>query len=256
MTPPQSLITGHRGASSVAPENTLSAFRTAWEIGCDAVEGDFRLTRDGIIVCIHDANTQRTTGVDKEISEVSFSSLQKLDFGAWKDARFAGEACPTIDEVLATVPPHRHIFIELKTGPEIIQPLKTSLHKSSLLIEQITLITFNKETANQCKRFLPEYRLHWLTEFQRLENKPNSWFPSAKELATTAHGIGADGVGLQANRHAVTKQFLRQLRAAGISEFHVWTVDDPEDAIFFIHEGAFAVATNTPARLRDHIQFP
>ena len=254
MTPPQSLITGHRGASSVAPENTLSAFRTAWEIGCDAVEGDFRLTRDGIIVCIHDANTQRTTGIDKEISEVSFSSLQKLDFGAWKDARFAGEACPTIDEVLATVPPHRHIFIELKTGPEIIQPLKTSLHKSSLLKEQIILITFNKETANQCKRFLPEYRLHWLTEFQRLENKPNSWFPSAKELATTAHGIGADGVGLQANRHAVTKQFLRQLRAAGISEFHVWTVDDPEDVNFFIHEGAFAVATNTPSRLRDHIQ--
>ena len=93
-------------------------------------------------------------------------------------------------------------------------------------------------------------------QFQRLENKPNSWFPSAKELATTAHGIGADGVGLQANRHAVTKQFLRQLRAAGISEFHVWTVDDPEDANFFIHEGAFAVATNTPGRLRDHIQVP
>ena len=111
MTPPKSLITGHRGASFVAPENTLSAFRTAWEIGCDAVEGDFRLTRDGIIVCIHDSNTQRTTGIDKEISEVSFSSLQKLDFGVWKDARFAGEACPTIDEVLATVPPHRHIFI-------------------------------------------------------------------------------------------------------------------------------------------------
>ena len=145
MTPPQSLITGHRGASFVAPENTLSAFRTAWEIGCDAVEGDFRLTRDGIIVCIHDSNTQRTTGIDKEISEVSFSSLQKLDFGVWKDARFAGEACPTIDEVLATVPPHRHIFIELKTGPEIIQPLKRSLHKSSQLKEQIILITFNKQ---------------------------------------------------------------------------------------------------------------
>ena len=253
MTPPKSLITGHRGASFVAPENTLSAFRTAWEIGCDAVEGDFRLTRDGIIVCIHDSNTQRTTGIDKEISEVSFSSLQKLDFGVWKDARFAGEVCPTIDEVLATVPPHRHIFIELKTGPEIIQPLKRSLHKSSQLKEQIILITFNKETANQCKRFLPEYRLHWLTEFQRLENKPNSWFPSAKELASTAHGINADGVGLQANRHAVTKQFLRQLRAAGISEFHVWTVDDPEDANFFIHEGAFALATNTPARLMEHV---
>ena len=52
VTSPQSLITGHRGASSVAPENTLAAFHKAWEVGCDAIEGDFRLTSDGTN-CLH-----------------------------------------------------------------------------------------------------------------------------------------------------------------------------------------------------------
>ena len=104
VTSPHSLITGHRGASSVAPENTLAAFHKAWEVGCDAIEGDFRLTADKKIVCIHDSNTQRTTGIDKDVSKTSLQSLQTLDFGTWKDVRYAGETCPTLSQVLLTVP--------------------------------------------------------------------------------------------------------------------------------------------------------
>ena len=61
---PAQLIVAHRGASHDAPENTLSAFLLAWEQGADAVEGDFLLTRDGQIVCIHDKTTRRTSGQD------------------------------------------------------------------------------------------------------------------------------------------------------------------------------------------------
>ena len=46
--------------------------------------------------------------------------LQSLDFGTWKDVHFAGKTCPTLNQVLLTVPTHGHIFIELKTGPEIV----------------------------------------------------------------------------------------------------------------------------------------
>ena len=91
MKQPNSLITGHRGASSVAPENTLSAFQKAWDIGCDAIEGDFRLTCDGEIICIHDANTRRTTGINREVAQTPLKLLQTLDFGAWKDVRFKGD---------------------------------------------------------------------------------------------------------------------------------------------------------------------
>ena len=256
VTSPPSLITGHRGASSVAPENTLAAFNKAWEVGCDAIEGDFRLTADGKIVCIHDSNTQRTTGIDKVVSKTSLRSLQALDCGAWKNVRYAGETCPTLGQVLLTVPPHGQLFIELKTGPEIVEPLAECLQNSSLPTSQITLITFDENTAKKCRTTFPNIRIHWLTYFQHRKDQTPTWVPSAEQIASTLERIGADGVGLQAHRDAVTKSFLSQLRNEGVTEFHVWTVDDPDDAIFFIREGAFAITTNTPAQLRQHIQFP
>ena len=254
VTSPHSLITGHRGASSVAPENTLAAFHKAWEVGCDAIEGDFRLTSDGKIVCIHDSNTQRTTGINKDVSKTSLRSLQALDFGAWKDVHYAGETCPTLGQVILTVPRHGQLFVELKTGPEIVEPLAECLQKSSLPTSQITLITFNKDTAKKCRMTFPNIRIHWLTYFQSCENETDTWLPSAEQIASTLEQIGANGVGLQAHRDAVTKSFLSQLRNEGVTEFHVWTVDDPDDAIFFIREGAFAITTNTPTQLRRHIQ--
>jgi glycerophosphoryl diester phosphodiesterase len=254
VTSPHSLITGHRGASSVAPENTLAAFHKAWEVGCDAIEGDFRLTADKKIVCIHDSNTQRTTGIDKDVSKTSLQSLQTLDFGTWKDVRYAGETCPTLGQVLLTVPSHGQLFVELKTGPEIVEPLAECLQKSSLPMSQITLITFNENTAKKCRMTFPNIRIHWLTYFQRHKTQADRWSPSAEQIASTIEQVGADGVGLQARRDVVTQSFLSQLRNEGVTEFHVWTVDDPDDANFFIREGAFAVTTNTPAQLRQHMK--
>ena len=57
-------IVAHRGASADAPENTLAAFRLAWDQKADAIEGDFYLTRDQRIVCFHDRDAKRITGVD------------------------------------------------------------------------------------------------------------------------------------------------------------------------------------------------
>ena len=251
---PHSLITAHRGASFVAPENTLTAFRKAWDIGCDAIEGDFRLTRDKQIVCIHDANTERLTGTDGEVAKMPLALLQSLDFGAWKDVCFTGETCPTLNQVLLTVPPHGHFFIELKTGPEIVEPLAECLQRSSLSKKQITLITFNQETAKKCRFFLPDIQIHWLTSFRRHKNQANSWMPSPKQIASVLDHVGANGVGLQARRDIVTPTFLKELRIEGVPEFHVWTVDNPEDAIFYIREGAFGVTTNNPAALKTRLK--
>lgn len=251
---PHSLITAHRGASSVAPENTLSAFRKAWDIGCDAIEGDFRLTRDKQIICIHDANTERLTGTNWEVAKMPLDSLQSLDFGTWKDVHFAGETCPTLNQVLLTVPTHGHIFIELKTGPEIVEPLAECLQRSSLPKNQITLITFNQETLKKCRFFFPKMRIHWLTSFQQHKSQSNSWLPSPQQIAETLTQIGADGVGLQARRDIITKDFLSQLKNEGVSEFHMWTVDEPKDAIFYINEGALGVTTNKPAALKARVK--
>ena len=91
------LIVAHRGASGLAPENTLAAFRLAIELGAPAVECDVHLSADGIPVVIHDAQLDRTTNGKGPVAEQPFAALQTLDAGGWRDPRFAGERLPALD---------------------------------------------------------------------------------------------------------------------------------------------------------------
>ena len=77
------LLIAHRGGSREAPENTLAAFHQAWQQGADGIEADFRLTRDGRVVCLHDAGTGRTAGIDIAVAEATFAELRRLDVGSW-----------------------------------------------------------------------------------------------------------------------------------------------------------------------------
>ncbi len=84
-------IIGHRGASYLAPENTLASSELAWSLGADAVETDIYLSKDNRIICSHDANTKRTTGVNLVIKETTSKELRKLDAGSFKDKKYKGE---------------------------------------------------------------------------------------------------------------------------------------------------------------------
>src|SRR4051812_33505820 len=81
---PRVEIVAHRGASYDAPENTVAAIKLAWEQKADASEFDVYLTKDGQIVISHDANTKRTTGVDKKVAEQTLEEIRRLDAGKWK----------------------------------------------------------------------------------------------------------------------------------------------------------------------------
>ena len=78
------LVVAHRGASRDAPENTLAAFKLAWEQGADAIEGDFLLTKDNKIVCIHDKSTGRLADRKLIVKESTLSQLRELDVGLGK----------------------------------------------------------------------------------------------------------------------------------------------------------------------------
>ena len=109
------LIIAHRGASFDAPENTLAAVNLAWQQNADAVEVDVHLSRDGHLFVIHDADTRRTTGLDRKVAQLKLPQLPRHDAGRWKGAQWRGEKIPTLDEVLATVPRGKKIFIEIKS---------------------------------------------------------------------------------------------------------------------------------------------
>lgn len=250
------MITAHRGASHDAPENTLAAFRLAWQQDADAIEGDFRLSADGEIVCIHDADTRRTCGVQLVVAETPFSRLRDLDYGRWKAVSFVGEPCPTLAEVLESVPSGKLFFVELKTGPEIVEPLVQLLETQQIDLQSLVIIAFDEQTVAACKRHLPQVRAHWLTGFKETEKGSGQWLPSAATIAETVSRCGADGVGLQGQRGQIDQDFVTALVDGGVGEFHVWTIDDPADARYFADLGAIGITTNKPAVIRSSLEAP
>src|SRR5690349_12288366 len=77
------LIIGHRGASAVAPENTMAAFRSAIETGADGIEFDVQLSKDNIAVIIHDDNLRRTGSLDRYVADLTAEELTAVDVGSW-----------------------------------------------------------------------------------------------------------------------------------------------------------------------------
>lgn len=244
------LIVAHRGASFVAPENTLAAFDLAWKENADAIEGDFRLTGDGHIVCIHDATTKRTSGVDCEIASSTLAELQQLDVGSWKHERYSDQRIPTLDQVLEIVPSGKKIFIELKAGPEIVLPLKKVLANGPLKSEQMVIIAFDEATVREAKKSLPQVKAHWLTGYDS-DKKSNS--DAYDRITKTLGWCRADGLGSQAKRECFNEDLVKRMKRGGFPEFHVWTVDDPDDARFYAELGAYGITTNRPAFIRKHL---
>lgn len=247
------MIVGHRGASFDAPENTVAAFQEAWRQGADGVEGDFYVTADQQIVCIHDSTTKRTAGISLKVAESTLAELRALEYGAWKDEKFRGEPLPVFADVLACVPPGKQFVIELKTGPEVVPLLKAELDRLQPDHSNLLIIAFNKETVIAARQQLPTIRAHWLTGYK--QNKVTGvWHPTAEEVAAVLQETGAHGLGTQGNREVVTPEFIRILKAHGMKEFHVWTIDAPEDAAYFRFLGAIGITTNRPALIRSGLK--
>ncbi len=246
------LIVAHRGASYDAPENTLSAFKLAWRKGADAVEGDFMLTKDGHVVCIHDKTTKRTGGVDRKVADSTLAELREAEYGGWKDARWKGEPIPTLAEALAVVPEGRKIFIEVKCGPEITPKLKAALADSGLKPGQVVVIAFDEQVIAASKREMPEIKACWLTSFKP-DKKEQAWTPSVDSVIATLKRIKADGVDCRAEPRAVNEEFVRRVREAGM-ELHCWTVNDPKLAVRFRDLGFDSITTDRPAFIRDSLK--
>jgi glycerophosphoryl diester phosphodiesterase len=243
------MIVAHRGASAEAPENTLAAFRLAWERGADAIEGDFYLTSDGHIVAIHDNTTKRVAGgVDLAVARSTLAELQTLDLGAGAAQPYRGERIPTLEQVLGIVPAEKKIFLEIKCGPEIVPKLQEVLRASSLATHQVVIIAFSESVITEVKRQMPQCKAYWLVGFKQDETT-RRWSPSVEEVFGTLDRIGADGLDVQANSQIVDKAFVDQLRGRG-KEFHVWTVDKPSEARHFQALGADSITTNRPADIR------
>lgn len=238
-------IVGHRGASRDAPENTLPAFALAWKQGADAIEGDFHLTKDGHIVCLHDGNTKKVADENLVVADSTLSQLRTLDVGRAHGEKFRGAVIPTLAEVFATVPTEGKIYVEVKCGPEIIPRLLEEIGQTQLAREQIVVISFQKEVIQQVEEKAPDLKTAWLSSFRK--DPQGRISPSPTEILQTLRSIKADA--FSSSKDRATQAMVEAVKRGGF-EYHVWTVDDIASAKKFQKWGARSITTNVPGLLK------
>ena len=254
---PNPLVIAHRGSSTQAPENTLPAFQLAWKQGADGIEADFQLTKDGHIVCLHDKDTKRLAGRPLAVADATLEELRQFDVGSiqpqaaeralrsWNGDKYKGIRIPTIAEVFATVPRGKKIFIEIKCGTEIIDPLLRELASSGLTHDQVVVICFDSAVLKSLKERDPKWQTAWLCSFEKRANGTPRIAPA--RVIKTLREIKA--LALMSGGGEVNKDLLDTIRAAGI-EHYVWTINNPKLAPTYRAQGVDAIITDLPAEMR------
>lgn len=214
-------IVAHRGASFDAPENTLAAFKKAWSLGAEAVELDVRVTRDGKVVVIHDPSTQRTGGADLVVAEHTLAELAAIDVGAWKGPQFAGEHIPTLHDVLATIPPKRSLFVEIKSDITTVPAVAAAVRAGTPTSAQILLQGYDPDSLAALAAALPDAPAFWTVDPQ--VDTTGKAFPYPHTLIADA--VRRTFAGLALRGDGVDDAFLAAARAANL-DVDIWTIND------------------------------
>ncbi len=241
-------IIAHRGASHLAPENTRAAAILAWKQNADAVEVDVHLSKDRRIMVIHDDNTKRTAGVDMKVAQTTAPELRKLDVGSFKNKTYAGEKIPFLEEIIATVPQGKKLFVEIKCGPEIIDLLKRTIEKSGKK-KQIIIISFSLDVVSQAKKSMPDIPAYWIIGAEK-DAQTQKILPHDPQNILLAQKHGLDG--LDVHYGGVTEAFMQAVKKQG-QDLYAWTVDDPVEAARLRTLGVKGITTNRPGWLREQL---
>lgn len=234
----QNTFIAHRGASYVAPENTLASAKLAWELGADAVEIDIHISKDNRIMVIHDKDTKRTCSGKKNLTIADSPSvlLRDLDAGIWKDQKYKGEKIPFLAEIVETVPAGKTLVVEVKCGVEVIPPLVRMMEKCTKK-EQIVFIAFDWKTMVEVKKTFPGNKCYWLS---------GSKNGLSKKIVEAAEN-GLDGVNLH---YSIIDEEVMRIAKENKLEVLAWTVDDPTEAKRLTNLGVTKITTNRPDWLK------
>lgn len=232
-------IIAHRGASYIAPENTVASSKLAWKLGADAVETDIYLSKDNRIMCIHDENAKRTTGNEMIVTATGSDILRNLDAGSFKGDNYAGEKIPFLEEIINAVPKGKELVVELKCGTEVLPYLKNTVKKSGRK-KHFVFIAFDLNTIKETKKVFPTNPCYWLCSKKELLDIN---FDAVKEA-------GLDGLSLSYS--IVNESVIDKARSLSL-DVYSWTVDDPAEAKRLISLGVKGITTNRPGWLNEQI---
>lgn len=238
---PHPLIIAHRGASALAPENTLAAFRLARELGADGIELDVMLSADQKLVVHHDQSVNRTTNGRGKAFELKWDYLSRLDAGSKFGDQFTGEPLPLLEQVFEELGGKFLINVELKnyaTPRDNLTELVMELIKKMGLGEGVILSSFNGSNLLKAKAIDPAIRRGLLTMPGLAGSLHRGWY--GRRFAYTAlHPYHRDA------RLAMVKSLHQQGK-----QVNVWTVDNPADLLKMRDCQVDMVICNNPQQAR------
>lgn len=237
-------VIAHRGASGIAPENTLAAVKKALDTSADFIEIDVHQTKDGEVVVIHDATVDRTTDGTGAVADFTLAELKKLDAGTKHDSSFAGERIPTLAQVLKAVKGKKKVLIELKKGEEYYEGLEKNVLqviKENRAEDWTVLQSFHDPILERIWKMdfvIPTHKLivgkiPFLPIFIDHELKFGSFDRYSEAAAINMH------------RFFASKSFITSLHNQGFKTF-IWTEDKPKNVKRLFEMGADGVMTNHP----------
>jgi len=237
-------IVAHRGASSLAPENTLAAVAMALQQGAPIIEIDVHQTRDGELVVIHDFSLDRTTTGEGSVYRQFFPALQELSAGSWFGEHFLEQRVPSLREVLELVDGQAKLMIHVK-GNQIVYP---GIHRN------IYNLVMEYEARDWVIIKAVSYSL--LRAFYRLDPHLNLHQILALRALTLPlylnHNLGIFRIrtldfvqGVSINHRFASPRVIEYFLSLGL-DTNVWTVNCPERARYFAELGVTGIITDYP----------
>ncbi|WP_320129560.1 glycerophosphodiester phosphodiesterase family protein [uncultured Sphaerochaeta sp.] len=243
------MLFGHRGYSSIAPENTLSAFAMCVERGIPGVELDVHLCKTGELVVVHDSNLKRVSGQDVIVEELTFQELRKIDVGSHKGSAYEGEQIPLLSELFRTCSDKLYYDIELKASDIKNHGLEQKTWE--------TICAFDLEKNCMISSFNPISlrRFNTLTHFAL----PTAVIYSDGEGVPRIfrHGWGrhiARCNYLKPDKAQVTNQTMEKFHTKKGYPICSWTVNSKEDAKTLLDMGVEGIISNNPGDFLDLVR--
>jgi glycerophosphoryl diester phosphodiesterase len=243
-------VIAHRGASGHAPENTLSAFLLASEMGAEAIELDVHLAADGEVVVIHNDTVDATTDGHGRVSQMTLDELKALDAGGWYDVRYAGERIPTLAEVFEAVGHRLLINVEIKverglgatrarqSGQLEVEVIR--LIEDYQMTRRVILSSFSPGSLRRAHRLHPNIPLGFL--YARSPRRSPLLMPRIVHTLVVPYDALHPALSL------VDAAYVAGARRWG-PPVNVWTVNAPDDMRRVSALGVAGIITNYPDRL-------
>jgi glycerophosphoryl diester phosphodiesterase len=238
-------VIAHRGASRDCPENTIAAFDQALDQGCDAIELDLQLTRDGTPVVYHDRTLHKISGRRFRVATLELADLRRLDAGAWFAPRFAGQRIPTLAEVLERYAHRTRLLLELKLRSDHVTRVRLARSVARIVrdvnvVDRVFLLCFDPTLLDEASHGFPELRT--VANVGRLV--PRKALSQARMRRLEAISV---------DLRALKRPFVATARRSGLPLL-VFTCNRAADVDRAVEAGATGLMSDRPSWLRSILE--